>query len=463
MIAVAAIHRRLPPITVIAWMNAWMDLGSNPLHASGPKAAVAHFMAPRSIHRLNALTVERTRRAGKYADGGGLYLQIDGGSRAWHFRYRWLGTERYMGLGSVSLISLSEARELAHQARKLLHDRVDPLAARQAERARKQREARQSMTFDACAEKYIEAHKVEWKNPKHRQQWTNTLQTYASPVFGNLPVASVDTPLIMKAVQPIWAAKNETAARLRGRIETVLDWAKVNGYRSGDNPARWKGHLQQLLPARRKVHAVKHHAALPYAELPAFMPKLRRMEGVAARALEFLILTAVRTGDIRGKDRDDRPAMQWAHIDLTARIWTIPKTKTDVEHAVPLSDAAIAVLKDVAAFGLKSGIVFPSTDRLGEPLSDAAMRSVLDRMGEGYETLTAHGFRATFKTWASEATDFQHEVIEAALAHGISDKLEAAYRRGTFFEKRRRLMAAWADFIVNRRGSDKVIPLNRRR
>ncbi len=420
-------------------------------------------MATRSIHRLNALMVERMRRPGKYADGGGLYLQIDGGSRAWHFRYRWLGTERYMGLGPVSLVSLGEARELARSARKLLHDRIDPLAARQAERARNELEAGRSLTFDACAEEYIKAHQIEWKNPKHRQQWANTLKTYASPVFGDVPVAAIDTALVMKAVQPIWASKNETSARLRGRIETILDWAKVKGYRSGDNPARWKGHLEELLPARRKVHVVKHHESLPYRDLPGFVPKLRKMDGIAARALEFLILTGVRTGDIRGNTRDDRPPMKWPHVDLASRTWTVPKTKTDVEHVVPLSNAAVAVLKNIAVLGLAGDVVFQSTDKPGEPLSDAAMRSVLDRMGGAYEKLTPHGFRSTLKTWASEATNFQHEVIEAALAHGITDKLEAAYRRGTFFEKRRRLMAAWDEFIDSVTSGDKVITLSRDR
>jgi integrase len=418
-------------------------------------------MATRSIHRLNALMVERARRSGKYPDGGGLYLQIDGGSRAWHFRYRWLGTERYMGLGPTDLVSLGEARELARTARKLLHEGIDPIAARQAERLRKTLEAAKSVTFDACVDQYIATHEVEWKNPKHRQQWRNTFATYVLPMFGALPVSAVETSQVMKAIEPIWATKNETAARLRGRIESVLDWAKVKGYRSGDNPARWHGHLEQLLPARGKVRSVRHHAGLPYAELPSFMPKLRKMDGIAARALEFLILTGVRTGDIRGNDRDDRPPMQWSHVDFGVRLWTIPKTKTDVEHTVPLSTAAVAVLKGIKALGMVGDIVFQSTDKPGQPLSDAAMRSVLDRMGDGYEKLTSHGFRSSLKTWASEETNFQHEVIEAALAHGITDKLEAAYRRGTFFEKRRRLMTAWAEFIASTPTTGKVVSFKR--
>jgi len=417
-------------------------------------------MATRSIHRLNALMVERTRRAGKYADGGGLYLQIDGGSRAWHFRYRWLGSERYMGLGPTGLVSVGEARELARNARRLLHEGIDPLAAREAERVRKQLEAGDSKTFDACVNEYIAAHEIAWKNPKHRQQWKNTLATYASPKFGALPVSTIETRQVMKAIEPIWASKNETAARLRGRIETILDWAKVKGYRSGDNPARWHGHLEQLLPARGKVRAVKHHAGLAYADLPSFMPKLRKMDGIAARALEFLILTGVRTGDIRGNDREDRPPMQWQHVDLDTRLWKIPQTKTGVEHVVPLSNAAVAVVKGVKALGLHGNVIFQSTDKPGQPLSDAAMRGVLDRMGDEYEILTAHGFRSSFKTWASEQTNYQKDVIEAVLAHGvISDKLEAAYRRGDFFDKRKRLMTAWAEFVGRAAAHEKVISL----
>ena len=373
-----------------------------------------------------------------------------------------------MGLGPTNLIGLGEARELARSARRLLHEGADPArGGAQAERSRKKLEAGKSLTFDACVAQYIASHEIEWKNPKHRQQWENTLKSYASPVFGKLPVGSIDTPLVMKAVQPIWAMKNETAARLRGRIETVLDWGKVNGYRTGDNPARWQGHLDQLLPARSKVRKVKHHAALPYAELPTFMPKLRAQEGIAARALEFLILTATRTGDIIGGKRKDEFGrtisvgyMTWEHVDLDGRIWTIPRTKNGSEHKVPLSRAAVAVLEDIKALGLGGDIVFPSTDKPGEPLSDAGMSSVLDRMGAEFETFTPHGFRATFKTWACEQTNAQKEVVEAVLAHGvISDKLEAAYRRGDFFEKRKRLMSVWAEFATTLAPGDNVVSL----
>ena len=313
---------------------------------------------------------------------------------------------------------------------------------------------------DACVAAYLKAHKSGWRNPKHRQQWQNTLATYASPAFGPLSVHDVDTGLVMQAIEPIWATKPETAGRLRGRIESVLDWAKVRGYRSGENPARWKGHLDHLLPARGKVRQVKHHTALPYAELPSFLVALRSQDGVAARALEFLILTAVRTGDVIGNDRDDAPPMRWQHVDLKTQVWMIPKTKTNTEHRVPLSRAAIALLKSMKAVHQDGDIVFPGI-RMAQPLSNGSMLRVLDRMG--YADLTVHGFRATFKTWASENTNFAREIVEAALAHAISDKLEAAYRRGDFFEKRKRLMHAWADFCNRAITAGDVIPLARAR
>jgi len=301
------------------------------------------------------------------------------------------------------------------------------------------------------------AHKVGWKNPKHRQQWANTLATYASPAIGALAVRDVDVDPVLKVLEPIWLAKPETASRVRGRMESILDWAKVRGYRSGDNPARWKGHLDQLLPGRSKVRSVKHHAALPYAELPAFMTELRARDGIAARALEFLLLTAARTGDLVGGGRADAPPMRWEHVDLEARLWTIPKTKNGAEHRVPLSEAAVGVLATMKALAPGEG-VFPSTSNANKALSNMARLALLERMGRG--DLTAHGFRATFKTWASERTNFAREVVEAALAHTISDQLEAAYRRGDLFEKRRRLMAAWAEYAGSRGGeAGKVISL----
>jgi integrase len=390
----------------------------------------------RGIHRLTQLQVQRARKRW-LCDGGGLYLQE---GRSWIFRYKKNGVTRMMGLGPSHTISLPRARELARAAREQLHAGVDPLAARASSRAVSSR----TMTFQQCAEAYVTAHGAGWRNPKHIQQWVSTLATYAGPVIGALPVQAVDTGLIMRVLQPIWTLKPETAGRLRGRIEQVLGWATINGYRTGDNPARWRGHLQHLLPAKTKVRAVKHHAALPYAGLPAFMTALRRQDGVAARALGFLILTATRTGDIVGGGRDDAPPMRWQHVDLEQRVWTVPKTKTGTAHRVPLSDAALAVLDEMQPLRDDSDIVFPGLRR-GQPLSNGALLRLLERMGV---EVTAHGFRATFKTWASERTGYAREVVEAALSHTIPDELERAYRRGDLFEKRTRLMAEWASYCL---------------
>lgn len=413
-----------------------------------------------AIHKLTALGIQRIRDDGRYGDGGGLYLQVDRGSRAWLFRFKRHGRTRYMGLGALDVVGLAQARDKALAARQVLQAGGDPLAAREAAQARRQVEAAKAMTFDDCRDGYIAAHEGAWRNPKHRQQWKNTLRTYASPVLGALPVYDVDVGLVMKVLEPIWTVKPETASRVRGRIEAVLSWATVRGHRVGENPARWRGHLDQLLPEIGKVRKVKHHPSLPYVDLPGFMPRLHDRKGIAARALEFTILTACRTADIVGCDRDDAPPMKWSHVDLDARTWTIPATKNGAAHTVPLPDAAVAVLKGMKALGFGE-IVFPSTDKPGEPLSNGAMLAVLERMG--HDDLTVHGFRATLKTWASERTNYQREVIEAVLAHGIiSDKLEAAYRRGDFLDKRRRLMAAWAAFASSGKAaprSAKVVAL----
>jgi integrase len=410
----------------------------------------------RASHRLTTLRVAREKRSGLHADGGGLYLRITkSGSKNWVFRYTLRGQPRWMGLGPADLYGLAEAREKAVDARRQRHEGVDPIDARRATRARERVDSAKALTFKQGAEAYIKAHRSGWRNEKHADQWASTLATYAYPIIGSLPIQDIDTTLVMRVLEQdvavqnesrsLWAAKPETAGRLRGRIETILDWARVRGHRAGENPARWRGHLDKLLPARSKVRQVKHHAALPYADLPAFMAELRICEGVAARALEFVILNAVRTGDIIGSNRDDSPPMRIDHLDLPSRVWTIPKTKNNSEHRVPLSDASVDLL-GALSHRTAGSIVFPGM-KSAEPLSNGSMLRVLDRMGRG--ELTVHGFRATFKTWASERTNFPREVVEAALAHTISDKLEAAYRRGDFFEKRRRLMSAWAEYCTN--------------
>ena len=397
----------------------------------------------RATGRLTALKVEKAKEAGMYADGGGLYLRVTPeGTKNWVLRFMLDRRPRWMGLGPLTLYGLQEARAKALDARRKRHEGIDPIEARRAERARQRLDAAKAMTFKQCAETYITSHRAGWRNGKHAGQWSATLSTYAYPIIGALPVQAVDTGLVLKVLEPIWTAKPETACRLRGRLESILDSAKVRGYRDGENPARWRGHLDKLLPARAKVRQVEHHAALPYAELPAFLASLREQEGIAARALEFAILTAGRTGEVIGA--------RWSEIDLLDKVWTVPaaRMKAHREHRVPLSAQALAILDDMQAArhtDAGDGFVFPG-GRTGAPLSNMAFLMLLRRMGRG--DLTAHGFRATFKTWASERTSFQNEIVETVLAHVIGGKVEQAYRRGDLFEKRRRLMQQWATYCT---------------
>lgn len=393
------------------------------------------------VNRLKALNVEREKKPGMYADGAGLYLQVTKGrkgvpAKSWIFRYMLDGNPRWMGLGPLHTITLAEARAKATECRRKLLDGIDPIQARKNERERARLENARSITFRKAAEGYIDAHKAAWNNAKHSAQWTATLKTYAYPAFGSFSVQAIDTTLVMKALEPIWTEKPETANRVRGRIEAVLDWAGARGYRTGENPARWRGHLDKLLPARGKVRAVKHHAALHYDRMHDFVVALRAEEGVAALALEFLILTACRTGEVLGA--------RWEEIDDKKGVWTIPaeRMKAGKEHRVPLSDEAKAVLTRARA--VKQGdFVFPGHKGDG-PLSNMAMLAVLKRMKR--DEITVHGFRSTFRDWAGERTNHPTEVAEMALAHAVGDKVEAAYRRGDMFEKRKRLMADWAKF-----------------
>lgn len=400
----------------------------------------------RSIGRLTALAVERVRdKAGMHADGGGLYLQVKNGGASWILRYQLNGRTRYMGLGPLALFGLRDARAKALDAKRLRYEGTDPLEAKRQARIRARLDAAKAITFQQAGERYIAAHKAGWQNAKHADQWTNTLATYAAPVIGAFPVQAIDTALVLKVLEPIWTAKPETASRVRGRIEAVLDWAKARGYCEGENPARWKGHLDHLLPARARVRQVEHHAALPYGEIASFVAALRQQEGVAARALEFAILTAARTGEVLGAC--------WSEIDIATKIWTVPakRMKGRREHRVPLSKRALFILEDMrpghAAHGQDEteGFVFPGAKR-GAPLSNMVFLMLLRRMG--CADLTAHGFRSTFRDWAAERTAFPSEVAEMALAHTVGDKVEAAYRRGDLFEKRRRLMEAWATFCT---------------
>jgi integrase len=400
----------------------------------------------RAIERLTAQRVERLKNAeepqpGMYADGAGLYLRVTpDGAKNWVLRYMLNRRPRWMGLGPLSLYGLADARTRALDARRKRHDGIDPIEARRAERTRQRLEESKAITFKQCAENFMASHRAGWRNEKHRYQWKATLEQFVYPVIGDLPVQAVDIGLVLKVLEPIWTTKPETASRVRQRIENILDSAKARGYRDGENPARWRGHLDKLLPARSKVREVEHLAALPYAELPAFLANLRAREAIAARALEFLILTAARTGEVIGA--------RWGEIDLLDKIWTVPagRMKARREHRVPLSPRALTILQEMET--VRQGddgnsYVFPGPKQ-GKPLSNMAFLMLLRRME--LEDLTVHGFRATFKTWASERTSFQNEIAEAALAHIIGDKVEQAYRRGDLFEKRRRLMQQWATF-----------------
>ena len=386
--------------------------------------------------KLTALGVARLKTPGMYGDGGGLWLQVSGkGGKSWVFRYTLKGKSREMGLGPVSTFSLAEARDKALTCRKLCYDGIDPIETRREQRQDASIEAAKAITFRACAEGYIEAHKAGWRNDKHAAQWTATLETYTHPVFGDLPVQAVDTGLVMKVLEPIWATKTETATRVRGRIESVLDWATTRGYRRGENPARWKGHLANLLPKRSKVQKVEHHPALPFKQMAEFMARIVDQPGTASKMMIFTILTAARTGEAMGAC--------WPEIDMAAGVWTVPaeRMKGEAEHRVPLSEPALAILREMQGQG--EMFVFPGGKR-GKPLSNMAMLAVLKRLGRS--DLTVHGFRSSFRDWASETTHFPNEVVEMALSHTIESKVEAAYRRGDLFEKRRELMDAWATF-----------------
>jgi len=403
--------------------------------------------------KLTALEVAKKTAAGYFGDGGGLWLQIStAGTKSWIFRFKSpvTGKAREMGLGSLDTFSLAEARNRAKDARQLVASGRDPIIERIAERQRIQLEAARTRTFDQCAEQFLATRRAGWKNPKHAAQWETTLAMYASPVIGHLPVAAVDMSLVQRILNPIWTEKNETASRLRGRIEAVLDWAKVHGYRTGDNPARWKGHLDKVLAAPGKVQKVEHHAALPYTELPTFMTELRAAAGISARAVEFVILTATRSGEVRGA--------KWQEIDLVARTWTIPaeRMKAGKEHRIPLSDAAVKLLEGMPRVAATDTVFFSPR---GGVLSDMSLMAVLRRMERG--DITVHGFRSTFRDWAGETTGFPREVIEHALSHQLKDRAEAAYQRGDLLTKRARLMQAWAEYCAQAKATGTLTLLNK--
>lgn len=380
----------------------------------------------RSLHKLTAIQAAKLNKPGRHSDGGGLYLSIDeSGRRRWVFMYTRTGKRVELGLGGRRDLSLADARAEAATLRAMLAAGADP----KVERARDDK----VQTFGACADAYVEAMLPSWRNAKHAAQWKMTLTKYAAPIRER-PVNDITTQDVLDVLQPLWTRTPETAERLRGRIENVLDAAKAKGLRAGENPARWRGHLNQLLPKRQRLRR-GHHAALPYDLMPEFIADLRTRSAVAARALEFLILTGARSGEVLGAT--------WDEIDLQKEVWTVPadRMKAGREHRVPLSGRAMKIIAERLEAG-SVGHVFPGATS-ASALSSMAMAMLLRRMKSD---ITVHGFRSTFRDWASETTGFSHEVCEMALAHTIANKAEAAYRRGDLFDKRRKLMETWAGY-----------------
>jgi integrase len=408
----------------------------------------------RTLNRLTAMKVAKAKKPGLLSDGGGLYLRIaPGGSKQFIFRYAVNGRLRDMGIGPVHTVDLAMAREKALEARRLRLEGVDPIAHKKARMAALRAADAKAMTFRQCAEGYIHDNEKEWKNAVHHRQWISTLTQYVYPVLGELPVAMIDTPLVLKVVKPLWGHKTETASRVRGRIEAILGWATVHHYRNGDNPARWQGLLEHALPAKAKVAKTKHHVALPYVEIAPFMAKLRRDTSAAAKCLEFIALTAARLAEGTGA--------MWSEIDFANRTWTIPaeRMKGGKEHRVPLSDAAMAVLEAMRAMRM-SNFIFPGM-RDGRPVGSRTIQDLAKQVGG---EITVHGFRSSFRDWAAERTNFPREVAEMALAHAIPDAVEAAYRRGDLFDKRRKLMDAWAAYCAKvETDAGKVVALARGR
>jgi len=392
---------------------------------------------PKKAKELSALEVRNLSEPGTHFVGGvaGLVLKVkDTGAKSWVLRAIVGSKRRDYGLGGFPDVTLAAAREAARAARAKIKSGIDPIdEARQARSALKATQAA-AITFQKAAEAYISAHKDGWRNEKHTKQWTTTLTTYAYPAIGNLLVQDIGLPQVLAVLEPIWKTKTETASRLRGRIEQVLDWATARGYRNGLNPARWRGHLDKLLPKPSKVARVEHHDALPVSEVDTFMAALRKQEGIGAKALELVILTAARSGEVRGA--------RWSEVDLDNGLWVVPghRMKAGKEHRVPLSDAAITLLKSAPRHA-ETELIFVGAK--GGQLSDMTLSAVIRRMKA---PCVPHGFRSTFRDWAAECTNYPSEMAEMALAHTISDKVEAAYRRGDLFEKRRKMMADWAAF-----------------
>jgi len=403
----------------------------------------------KQINKLTALKVKNIKEQGWFPDGRGLYLQVSNtGSKSWVYRYQTGGKERRCGLGSYLDVSLEDARRAAERCRQLRLEKIDPIEHKRKLEAERQLEKVRGVTFEECATAFIDSHKQGWKNPKHEMYWRNTLKTYACPIIGDLSVQSIDTGLVMKVLEPIWFIKTETASRVRQRIENILDWAKVRGYRVGENPALWRGHLDKLLPKRTKVQKVKHFKAMSYSDIPEYFRSLRKIDTLAAKALAFTVLTASRTSESRGAVQNE--------FDLNESIWNIPeeRMKSHRSHRVPLSEESLKILEEAKVYR-KGDYVFPALKKQTS-ISDAALLKLLKKT---HPELTVHGFRSTFRDWCAEMTSYPREQAEAALAHVLKDQTEAAYQRGDMLEKRRKLMDAWADYCLNGKTLGKVIPI----
>lgn len=393
-----------------------------------------------AIERLTALAVSRVSKPGMHADGGNLWLQISpAGTKSWAIRYTLAGKARQMGIGSVLDVSLSEARDMAREARRLLNAGQDPIEERRARQAAKRADDAKTLTFRQAAERFIAAHTAGWRSEKHADQWRATLQNYAHPTLGDLPVSAIDTAMVLTALENVWTAKPETASRVRGRIESILSWAIARGFRTGPNPAAWRGHLDRLLPAKSKVRRVQHHPAVPIDELPALMTALRANPSSSSSALQFMILSAARTAEVIGA--------VWDEVDLQAKTWVIPaeRMKSAREHRVPLSDEAVTILDGLPREKGNPHLFLGG--RKGRGLSNMAMLALLKGL-PAFSAYVPHGLRSSFRDWCGERTAFPRELAEQALAHVVGDETERAYRRSDALERRRKLMTAWARFAT---------------
>lgn len=409
----------------------------------------------KTVNRLTARAVINLKKPGWYPDGAGLYLQVTSPtSKSWVYRYQISGKERRHGLGSYDKNdrTLEWARREVEKCKEIRGNGYDPIEYKKAKELEKNLLETKSITFKECALAYIESHKLGWKNAKHESQWRNTLETYTYSIIGDLSVQDIDIGLVMDVLEPIWFEKTETASRVRQRIENILDWATVKGYRAGDNPALWRGRLDKLLPKRTKVQKPKHFEAMDYRDVPEYFRSLRKRDTVATRALAFTILTAARNGEARAVTTDE--------LDSKDKVWTIPDTrmKADREHRVPLSAEALKIIKEMEPFKRHTdNYIFPGQAH-SKPISEPSLLKVVKQHDK---TLTVHGFRSSFRDWCAEQTSYPREVAEAALAHAVKDKTEAAYQRGDMFEKRRKLMDAWSNYCLNSKSTAEVVPIKR--